>query len=222
MQKFLFIHFLNSKQKENNQPCSNVLNMGLSVGLILIALLFAGRQMLGFLSAEPINGRDLLGSLLFIYGALNLIYSYSIREELNSNETIIVTEKNSSEVIFIKKTKKELNILPMVSYMNKNLFKEIKNEQFPDSTISGKNESSLKVQPLNSIKVADDKTAIQETPDEILLAQFYDIEQNENLYLEDVQIDENALPISPSDNEPIIKTNRSKEEKLKDFLTEIL
>lgn len=210
MQKFLFIHFLNSKQKENNQPCSNALNMGLSVGLILIALLYAGKQMLGFLSAEPINGRDILGSLLFIYGALNLIYSYSIREELNLNETIIITEKNSSEVIVIKKTNKELNILPMVSYENKNPFEEIKNE------------SSQKVQPLNSIKEADDKTAIQETPDEILLAQFYDLEQNENLYLEEVQIDENALPLSSSDNEPIIKNNRSKEEKLKDFLTEIL
>lgn len=210
MQKFLFIHFLNFKQKENNQPCSNVLNMGLSVGLILIALLFAGRQMLGFLSAEPINGRDILGSLLFIYGALNLIYSYSIREELTSNETIIITEKNSSEVISIKKTNKELNILPMVSYENKNPFEEIKNE------------SSLKVQPIKSIKEAEDKTAIQETPDEILLAQFYDLQQNENLYLEEVQIDENALPLSSSDNEPIIKNNRSKEEKLKDFLTEIL
>jgi len=222
MQKFLFIHFLNVRQKENNQPCSNALNMGLSVGLILIALLFAGRQMLGFLSAEPINGRDILGSLLFIYGALNLIYSYSIREELNSNETIIITEKNSSEVIFIKKTNKELNILPMVSYMDKNQFKEIKNEQFPDSTISVKNKSSLKVQPINSIREAEGKTTIPETPDEILLAQFYDLEQNEHLYLEEVQIDENALPLSSSDNEPIIKNNRSKEEKLKDFLTEIL
>lgn len=222
MQKFLFVHFLNSKQKENNQPCSNVLNMGLSAGLILIALLFAGRQMLGFLSAEPINGKDILGSLLFIYGALNFIYSYSIREELNSNETIIITEKNSSEAIPIKKTNKELNILPMVSYMDKNQFKEIKNEQFPDSTISGKNESSLKVQSINSIQEADDKTAIQETPDEILLAQFYDLEQNDYIYSEEVQIDENALPISPSDNEPIIKNNRSKEEKLKDFLSEIL
>lgn len=197
--------------------------MGLSAGLILIALLFAGRQMLGFLSAEPINGKDILGSLLLMYALLNLIYSWMIRNELNSNETVLITNNNSgSEIISIKKTNKELNILPMVSYIDKNQFKEIKNEQFPDSTLSGKNESSLKVQPINSIKEAEDKTAIQETPDEILLAQFYDLEQNENLYLEEVQIDENALPLSSSDNEPIIKNNRSKEEKLKDFLSEIL
>lgn len=222
MQKFLFIHFLNYRQKENNQPCSNALNIGLSVALILIALLFTGKQMLGFLLAEPINGKAILGSLLFIYGTLNLIYSYMIRDELTSNKTIIITaDKNSSEVIFIKKTNKELNILPMVSYA-KNQFEKIKPEHFLDSTISSSNEAPLKTQPINSIKESDDKILIPETPDEILLAQLYDLEQNEYIYSDEVQIDENALPISPSDNEPIIKNKRSKEEKLQDFLSEIL
>jgi len=221
MQNFLFIHFLNSRQKENNQSCSTTLNIGLSVALIFIALLFTGKQMLGFLSAEPINGKDILGLLLFIYGVLNLIYSYMIRDELNSNKIIITADKNSSEVIFIKKTNKELNILPMISYA-KNQFEKIKTEQFSDSTISSKKESSLKVQPIDSKKELEDKILIPETPDEILLAQLYDLEQNEYIYSEEVQIDENALPISSSDNEPIIKNKRSKEEKLQDFLSEIL
>lgn len=223
MQKFLFIHFLNYRQKENNQPCSNSLNIGLSVAFIFMALLFTGKQMLGFLLAEPINAKALLGLLLFIYGVLNLVYSYLIREELNSDKiVIIITDKNNSKVIPEKKTNKELNILRMVSYENNNPFKEIKGDRFSASTISNTNESSLKVEPIGSEKESDDKILIPETPDEILLAQLYDLEQNEYIYSEEVQIDENALPISHSDNEPIIKHKRSKEEKLKDFLTEIL
>lgn len=223
MQKFLFIHFLNSRQKENNQPCSNFLNVGLSVAFIFIALLCTGKQMLGFLLAEPINAKALLGSLLFMYGVLNLIYSYMIRDELNSDKIVIkIADKNNTKVISEKKTNKELNILRMVSYENKNQFNKIREDQFSASTISSTNESSLKVEPIGTEKESDNKILITETPDEILLAQFYDLEHNDYIYSEEVQIDENALPISPSDNEPIIKNNRSKEEKLKDFLSEIL
>lgn len=221
MQKILFIYFLNTKQKENNQTPSKVLNVALSIMIILIALIFSGKQMIGFLSAEPINGKDILGSLLLIYGTLNLIHSYAIDYEVHSAKLkVFALGEKSFEAIVVKKSNKELNILQMVSYAELELLKK-EDQKHNTKTIKEKKEILISTPALKKREEIE-PNPIEVTPDEILLEQLRDMEENFYLYEESVQIDENALPPPSLDNEPFAATKLSKEEKLTSFLTDLL
>ena len=221
MQKFLFIHFLNTKQKENHQTPSKSLNITLSVIIMLIALIFTGKQMLGFLIAKPINGIDLLEVLLLIYGTLNLIYSYTFDYEVPPEKIkVMAMREKNSEIVLAKKSNKELNILPMIKYDNYDVSKKENPLQAPNLTTEQK--EKILIPPTVIEKEEINNNPIEVTPDEILLEQLYDMEQNFHIYEECEQIDENALPLSSSDNEPIRNTKKNKEEKLTNFLTDLL
>lgn len=169
MEKLLFIHILNTKQKENNKKPSKVLNISFSILFILLILIFTGPETLGFLKAEKINGIDIIGILGVTYGILNLIYSLNLEEEKQQKQNINTEEKTP-----IKKY--EYTILPKIYYKTGNEL-PINKPEVKENTIEKK--------PL----IDESETIIQsETPVEALEEQLKAIEQDTVIY-EDVPTD---------------------------------
>ncbi len=182
MEKILFVYTLIKKQKQNNQKPSRLLNIGLSVGFIVLILVFTGRDIIGFMLVEKVNGKDIVGILGLTYGILNLLFSYKYVDEF----AVVGNERQVNDIIVDTQKQYEFNILPLIKYntaTKNNEIKEVPKEITHDkSTFSDVLPTDLE----------------EETPTSVLEEQLNVIEQNPELF-EDVP--ENALTIEDKKKE---------------------
>lgn len=220
MEKILIIYQLIVKQKLNGQKANKGLNIGISLGLIVLVLILLGKDIIGFVLGASINGKDIVGVFGFVYGAANLFYSINL--DYNLKETKEVNIRIEEPIKEKKRGNSELKIIEMIHYAEKEKTENGDREK-TSLVLRDEKKEEIKIEKEKGIEAEEKEEVLkgEDTPDEVLRQQLEELEQTLHLGEE---IDENGLSSGEQEieqREELSEADR-KEQELIEFLKNTL